>query len=77
MQAMSQRGNHLRKEIAAELERMGIKGEFGMTRGNHQYCLVLIGARQRKFFFPLTPGSTFAVKQAVGGVRRLVRGAQQ
>jgi hypothetical protein len=69
-----QRGRELRREVAQELERLGIEAVFGMTNGQHQVAVFYIGGQRRKYFFPLTPGDGRATKKAVSGVRRLVRG---
>jgi hypothetical protein len=71
---MSRRGNALRREVEAELERLGIRGEFGITGGSHQYAEFHVNGRRRRYFFPQTPGSTWAGKEAVYGIRRMVRG---
>jgi hypothetical protein len=73
---MSQRGNHLRKEVAGELERLGIAAEFGLTNGNHQYVAFFINGRRRRYYFPLTPSKTFARQVAISGIKRLVREAR-
>jgi hypothetical protein len=74
---MSQRGNHLRKEVAAELERLGIVAVFGMTGGQHQYAEFYIGTLRRRYFFALTPSDRFVTKKTIAGVRRLARETQR
>ena len=69
-----QRGRELRREVAQELERLGIDAVFGVTHGSHQFAMFYVGGQRRKYFFPLTPGNDRATKQAVTGIRRLVRG---
>jgi hypothetical protein len=69
-----QQGRALKREISAELERLGIEAEFGVTNGSHQFVQFHIDGRRRRYFFPLTPGNHWAGKQAIAGVRRLVRG---
>jgi hypothetical protein len=67
----------LRKEVAAELERLGIVAVFGLTNGQHQFAEFYIGSRRRRYFFSLTPSDVFATKKAIAGVRRLAREAQR
>jgi hypothetical protein len=71
----SARGRELRRDIATELDRLGIvKPKFGITGGSHQYVQFDHGGRSHRYTFSLTPSVRCAGRKTISGLRRLIRG---
>jgi hypothetical protein len=72
----SSRGREMRRDIADELDRLGIRRpEFGFTNGSHQFVEFDTGGRRHRYVFPFTPSDWRAGRKALSGLRRLVREA--
>jgi hypothetical protein len=67
------RGRELRKDVEAELIRLGVRRyEFGISHG-HQFVLFWVADRQSRVFFPQTPSDRRQDRNTIAELRRRLR----